>query len=76
MNPSHATDSAHNCFKQLLHVAIVRGTVAVGDVALGPRTCAAIARVADEHPEAPATLVARAYETFHDEHGASPQSGQ
>lgn len=76
MNPSHAPDAVRNRFKQLLHDAITRGNVAAGNVGLGPRTHAAIVRVADEHPEAPATLVAQAYETFHDEHEASPPSAQ
>jgi hypothetical protein len=76
MNPTVAPDAIRNRFKQLLHGAIIRGDVATGDVGLGPRTRAAIARVADEHPEAPAMLVAQAYETFRDEHGASSRSAQ
>lgn len=55
-------------FKRYLHSAITDGLRPPRESRLGPRTCDAIERVAEEHPEAAVGLIADAYDAFALEH--------
>ncbi len=55
-------------FKRCLHSAITDGLAPPLTSTLGPRTCHAIQRVADDHPEAGVDLIAGAYDAFAAEH--------
>jgi hypothetical protein len=54
---------------QLLNRAITNGHMPVDDLGIGPDTCAAIAAIAGDHPEATPELIADAYDAFAREHG-------
>lgn len=56
-------------FQELLNLAITQGRTATAGLDLGCRTTAAIDRVAHEHPDATADLIADAYDIFQLEHG-------
>jgi hypothetical protein len=54
----------------LLNAALAKGRAPSGDAGLGPRTMAALAAVADQHPEATPEHIAHAYDMFLTEHGS------
>jgi hypothetical protein len=57
-------------FQELLHRAIIQGCLSAAHGGkLGPDTLAAIDRMAREHPDAGADLIAEAYDAFLREHG-------
>jgi hypothetical protein len=65
----HSPQELHQRFCRLLHHALAQGGTPDERTGLGPRTRAAVARVAREHPEATVDLIADAYDAFHLEHG-------
>lgn len=56
-------------FQTALNTALVVGRPPECATDLGPRTLAAVALIAAEHPDASAQIIAAAYDTFLDEHG-------
>ncbi|MGP4055083.1 hypothetical protein ACTWP6_09735 [Mycobacterium sp. 4D054] len=56
-------------FQTALNTALVVGRPPECAIDLGPRTLAAVALIAAEHPDASAQIIAAAYDTFLDEHG-------
>lgn len=69
MTEEQGSADARVMFQQLLNTAITLGGMPPADARLGPDTLAAIGLVAREHPEAPADLIASAYDAFGREHG-------
>jgi hypothetical protein len=55
-------------FQNCLHAAITRGRAPLKKSRLGVLTAAAIARIAQLHPEAPVALIADAFDVFGREH--------
>lgn len=56
-------------FQIALNRALVVGRAPDRAIGLGPHTVAAVTRVAAEHPDATAEIIAAAYDAFQGEHG-------
>lgn len=63
-----AQDELRGVFQVLLNNALIRGRMGADASGLGPGTVAAIAAVANEHPDADATVINAAYDAFDREH--------
>jgi hypothetical protein len=65
---SHLAPDRRTRFTEALGAALTDGIAPAPDTGLGPRTMAAIAAVAADHPEAAPAASTAAYDAFRTEH--------